>query len=201
MLWYIYLLVQNSTSFTWDLSKNFWLILSDCKDCFLIHSAKNFWSDHPVPNFTILQYLLTYLFTWEVVPHGPGRASQGTSAPGCSRSHPVSSRASPLGAAQLVGSQLFVGSFENLTLSQSFHFCGNLVPVLNHSQAEEISAHVQSSMSHSNVQWVSPCPGWPYAVSCHLKLCLWVQATSALKDFMDHAHISLMSPLFQGRQV
>jgi len=35
----------------------------------------------------------TYLFTWEVVPHGPGRASQGTSAPGCSRSHPVCSRA------------------------------------------------------------------------------------------------------------
>jgi hypothetical protein len=29
---------------------------------------------------------------------------------------------SPLGAAQLVSSQLFVGSVENLTLSQSFHF-------------------------------------------------------------------------------
>jgi hypothetical protein len=24
---------------------------------------------------------LTYLFTWSVVPHGPGRAAQGTSGP------------------------------------------------------------------------------------------------------------------------
>jgi hypothetical protein len=31
--------------------------------------------------------LLTYLFTCGVVPHGPGRASQGTSGPGWSRSH------------------------------------------------------------------------------------------------------------------
>ncbi len=136
-----------------------------------------------------------YLFTCEFVPHDPGRASQGTSAPGCSRSRPVSSFSSPLGAAQLVSSQLFVGSLENLTLSQSFHFCGNLIPVLSHSQAEEILAHVQSSMSLSNVQWVSPSPSWPYAVSCHLKPCLWLQATFALKDFVDHAHISLMSPL------
>ena len=28
---------------------------------------------------------ITYLFTWSVVPNGPGRASQGTSAPGQSR--------------------------------------------------------------------------------------------------------------------
>ncbi len=62
------------------------------------------------------------------------------------------SHSSPLGEAQLVRSWLFVGSFENLTLSQSFHFCGNLIPILNHSQTEEISAHVQSPMSHSNVQ-------------------------------------------------
>ena len=51
-----------------------------------------------------------------------------------------------LGAAQLVGSQLFVGSLENLTLFQSFHLWWNLVPILNHSQAEEISAHVQPSI-------------------------------------------------------
>ncbi len=144
--------------------------------------------------------VVTYLFTCAVVPHGSGRASQGTSAPGCSRSRPVSSRSSPLGAAQLVSSQLFVGFLENLTLSQFFHFCGNLIPVLNHSQAEQISAHVQSSMSHSNVQWVSPSPSWPYAVSCHLKPCLWIQATFALKDFVDHVHITLMSPHLQGRQ-
>jgi hypothetical protein len=149
----------------------------------------------------IFTYLLTYLFTWEVVPHGPGRASQGTSAPGCSRFHPVCSRASLLGAAQLVGSQLFVGSLENLTHFQSFHLWWNLVPILNHSQAEEISAHVQPSMSHSNVQWVCTCPGWPCTVSGHLKPCLWVEAPSALEDFMDHAHISLVSPFFQGWQV
>jgi hypothetical protein len=53
----------------------------------------------------------TYLFTCEVVPHGPGRASRGTSAPGCSRSHPVNSRSSQLGAVQLFSPQLFVGSF------------------------------------------------------------------------------------------
>jgi hypothetical protein len=32
------------------------------------------------PPYTLI---LTYLFTCEVIPHGPGRASQGTSAPGC----------------------------------------------------------------------------------------------------------------------
>jgi hypothetical protein len=46
-------------------------------------------------------------------------------------------RSSPLGAAQLVSSQLFVDHFEKLTLSQSFHFSGNLIPVFNHSQAEK----------------------------------------------------------------
>jgi hypothetical protein len=50
-----------------------------------------------IPLLLLFTYL--YLFTCEVVPHGPGRASQGTSAPGCSRSRLVSSRSSPLGAA------------------------------------------------------------------------------------------------------
>ncbi len=59
--------------------------------------------------FFIHSILLTSLFTCEVVvPHGPGMASQGTSAPDLLAL--VSIRR---GAAQLVRSQLFVGSFEN----------------------------------------------------------------------------------------
>ncbi len=39
-----------------------------------------------------------------------------------------------------------------------------------------------------------------YTVSCHLKPCLLLQATFALKDFVDHAHLCLVSPLLKGRQ-
>ncbi len=77
-------------------------------------------SRDPDPKLWCLDMLgvFTYLFICEANPHGPGRASQGT-----------------------FSTQLFVGSSKSLTFSHSFHFCRNLIPVLNHSQTEEISVH------------------------------------------------------------
>ncbi len=50
----------------------------------------------------------TYLFTCVVIPHGSDRASQGTSAPGCTSLASDGYAHIPLGAVHLVCSQLFV---------------------------------------------------------------------------------------------
>jgi hypothetical protein len=63
-------------------------------------------------------------------------------------------RASLLGAAQLVGSQLFVGSLENLTLFQSFHLWWNLVPIFNHSQADyDLFDKINPSRPEMDAKW------------------------------------------------
>jgi hypothetical protein len=53
--------------------------------------------------------ILTYLFTCVVIPHGPGRTSKGKSAAGCTLLASDGYAHIPLGAAQLVCSQLHVG--------------------------------------------------------------------------------------------
>ncbi len=78
--------------------------------------------------------VIVYLFTCEVIPHGPGRASQGTSAPGCASLASWLDRAAPfpLGAAQLGSSQRFVGSPKIRAFFNPFYFTRYLVPTVNH---------------------------------------------------------------------
>jgi hypothetical protein len=49
----------------------------------LVHT-KDLFRDAATTRVIMEMLRFTYLFTCEVVPPGPGRASQGTSAPGCS---------------------------------------------------------------------------------------------------------------------
>jgi hypothetical protein len=64
----------------------------------------------------------TYLFSFVVIPHGPGRTAQGTSAPGCTSLASDGYAHIPLGAAQLVCSQLFECLTKGLAFFHTFHF-------------------------------------------------------------------------------
>ena len=63
---------------------------------------------------------LTYLFTWSVVPRGPGRASLDPSALSSGR------------VVHLGCSLSSIYGFEALAFVHSFHFCRYVVPVLDH---------------------------------------------------------------------
>jgi hypothetical protein len=80
---------------------------------------------------------LPYVFTCVVIHHGPGRTSQGTSAPGYTLLASDGYAHIPLGAAQLVCSQLFLGLPKGLAFFHTFHFGWYCVPAIYHSYAED----------------------------------------------------------------
>ncbi len=75
------------------------------------------------------------LLTCLLVGHGPGRTSRGTSAPGCTLLASDGYAHIPLGAAQLVCSQLFVGLPKGLAFFHTFHFGWYFPPAICHSYA------------------------------------------------------------------
>ncbi len=89
---------------------------------------------------------LTYLFTWSVVPRGPGRASLDPSALSSGR------------VVHLGRSLSSIYGFGALAVDHSFHFCQYVVPVLDHTYAEEVSPRIQPAMLHSQVVRIRRAP-------------------------------------------
>jgi hypothetical protein len=101
-----------------------------------------------------------------VIPNGPGRTSQGTSAPGCTKLASDGYAHISLGAAQLVCSQLFTCLPKGLAFFHTFHLGWYFFPAIYHSYTEELSSNLKPAMLNSNVLSAACSVLWAGDFSC-----------------------------------
>ena len=73
---------------------------------------------------------------------------------------------------------------------------GHSVPVFSHSDLEEVSPDVQSSVSHSDIDRVCCCPRDSGRLCGHVKPFSWIYIVLAGQYLVGHNHVRLMASLF-----
>ncbi len=106
----------------------------------------------------------------------------------------VSSALSSCRVVHLVRSHFSIGCFEALTFVHSLRFSRYPVPVLYHSDTEEISPQVQPPMLHFDVIGVGCVPRSSWSVLSFLKPGGVIQPAFFTQYLVCHDHVRLVPP-------